>query len=425
MRFAEVPEALDDIKAGRMIVLVDDENRENEGHLVMAGELVTPEGINFMAAYARGWICLALNAETCERLGLPHMVNENQASLGPAFTVTIEARYGVGNGISAADRARTINIASQADSSASDLVRPGHVQPIRAKPGGVLVRTGKTEGSVDLMRLAGLGPAAAICAIMNEDGSMAKLPQLENFCRRHQLRLLSVAQIIAYRRRTEKLIVSLVSVDLPTAAGRFRLHAYSSEHQNEINLALTAGSDLGPGAEPSNRPVLVRVHSECLTGDVFHSFRCDCGEQLQGAMHMVQSEGRGIIIYMRQEGRGIGLGNKLRAYALQEQGLDTVEANARLGFAADLRDYGLGAQMLTDLGVRKLRLITNNPKKIAALSGYGLEVVERVPLTMRPRAENRIYLDTKRTKLGHMLPGDILAECEMVKMGDGGNPLTQ
>ncbi len=409
MQFAEVREAIEELKAGRMIVLVDDENRENEGDLVMAGELATPDGINFMAAHARGWICLALDAESCERLDLPQMVSENQATLGTAFTVTIEARHGVSTGISAADRAHTVNVASMAESSASDLVRPGHVQPIRARPGGVLVRTGQTEGSVDLMRLAGLRPSAVICEIMNEDGSMSRLPQLEEFCRRHNLKLLSVAQIIEYRRRTEKLVKSLVSVDMPTEAGHFRLHAYTTEFQNETHLALTLGDDIRPGAEPSDRPVLTRVHSECLTGDVFHSLRCDCGEQLQAAMRMVQAEGRGIILYMRQEGRGIGLGNKLRAYALQEQGLDTVEANARLGFAADLRDYGLGAQILADLGARKLRLITNNPKKIAGLSGYGLEVAERVPLAMCPHDENRRYLDTKRTKLGHMLPDDIVA----------------
>ncbi len=410
MQFAEVPEALDELRAGRMIVLVDDENRENEGDLVMPGELTTPESVNFMAAHARGWICLALDAESCERLDLPQMVSENQATLGTAFTVTIEARHGVSTGISAADRAHTINTASRADSSAADLVRPGHVQPIRAKPGGVLVRTGQTEGSVDLMRLAGLRPSAVICEIMNEDGTMSRLPQLEEFCGRHKLKLLSVAQIIEYRRRTEKLVKSLVSVDMPTAAGHFRLHAYTSDFQNETHLALTFGDDLRPGAPASEQPVLARVHSECLTGDVFHSLRCDCGEQLQAAMRMVQAEGRGIIVYMRQEGRGIGLGNKLRAYALQEQGLDTVEANVRLGFAADLRDYGLGAQILSDLGARKLRLITNNPKKIAGLSGYGLEIVERVPLAMRPHDENRRYLDTKRTKLGHMLSADIMAE---------------
>lgn len=408
MKFAEVSEALADLRAGKMIVLVDDENRENEGDLVAAAELITPEGVNFMATHARGWICLSLDAESCERLDLPQMVSDNHASLGTAFTVTVEAASGVSTGISAADRAHTMRVAARADSRASDLVRPGHVQPLRARPGGVLARTGQTEGSVDLMRLAGLRPAAVICEIMNEDGSMARLPQLEEFCGRHDMKLLSVAQIIEYRRRTEKLVASVISVDMPTGFGHFRLHGYSAAFQSETHLALTLGDDLYPGAPAAETPVLTRVHSECLTGDVFHSLRCDCGEQLQAAMEMVQREGRGIILYMRQEGRGIGLANKLRAYALQEQGLDTVEANVKLGFPADLRDYGVGAQILADLGARKLRLITNNPKKIAGLSGYGLEVAERVPLAMQAHAENRRYLDAKRTKLGHMLPADIM-----------------
>ncbi len=407
MKFATVPEALEELKAGRMLVLVDDENRENEGDLVAAAELATPETINFMATHGKGWICLTLDAEACERLGLPQMVRENQAPLGTAFTITIEARNGVSTGISAADRAHTINVAARADSTAADLVRPGHVQPIRAKPGGVLVRTGQTEGSVDLMRLAGLRPAGVICEVMAEDGTMARLPALEEFCRKHTIKLLSVAQIIEYRRCTEKLIFCETSVDMPTQHGHFKLHAYRSDIQSETHLALTLGDDIHPGSPLSGKPTLVRVHSECLTGDVFHSLRCDCGEQLQAAMRMVQEAGRGVIVYMRQEGRGIGLDNKLRAYALQEKGLDTVEANNELGFAADLRDYGLGAQILADLGVTKLNLITNNPKKVAGLSGYGLEIVERVPLALPPHDENRRYLDTKRTKLGHILPDDV------------------
>ncbi|MDR2391454.1 MAG: bifunctional 3,4-dihydroxy-2-butanone-4-phosphate synthase/GTP cyclohydrolase II [Planctomycetota bacterium] len=408
MGFAEVPEALADLKAGRMIILVDDENRENEGDLVIAASLVTPEAINFMAAEARGWICLTLDAATCERLDLPQMVCDNQATFGTAFTVTVEAKTGITTGISAADRAHTIRVAVDPSSRASDLVRPGHVQPIRAKPGGVLARTGQTEGSVDLMRLAGLPPAGVICEIMNPDGSMARVPQLEEFSLRHNVKILSVAQIIQYRRQNERLISAVASVDMPTGTGHFRLHAYQAEFQNETHLALVMGDGIFPGASALEDPILTRVHSECLTGDVFHSLRCDCGEQLRTAMRMIQDEGRGILVYMRQEGRGIGLDNKLRAYVLQEQGLDTVEANAKLGFPADLRDYGLGAQILADLGARRLRLITNNPKKITGLSGYGLEVIERVALTMPPHAENRRYLEAKRTKLGHLLPGDVI-----------------
>ncbi len=407
MKFATVPEAIEELRAGRMVILVDDENRENEGDLVVAAELTTPETVNFMASKAKGWICLALDAELCDRLDLPQMVSDNQAPLGTAFTVTIEARTGVTTGISAQDRARTINVAADPNATAADLVRPGHVQPLRARPGGVLVRTGQTEGSVDLMKLAGMRPAAVICEVMNEDGTMSRVPDLEKFCQEHSIKMLSVAQIIEYRRRNERLITHITSVDMPTEHGHFKLHAYHSEMQAETHLALTLGDDLYPGAPASETPVLARVHSECLTGDVFHSLRCDCGEQLQAAMAMVQERGRGVIVYMRQEGRGIGLDNKLRAYALQEKGLDTVEANQELGFAADLRDYGLGAQILADLGVRKLELITNNPKKVAGLSGYGLEICERVPLAMKPHKENCCYLNTKRTKLGHMLPADM------------------
>lgn len=406
MPFATVPEALEDLKAGRMVVLVDDENRENEGDLVAAAELITGDDINFMATHAKGWICLTLDSETCHRLDLPQMVADNQASLSTAFTITIEAAKGVSTGISAADRAHTIRVAASPDSKPEDLVRPGHVQPIRSRPGGVLVRTGQTEGSIDLLTLAGLRPAGVICEIMNDDGTMARVPQLEAFCEKHNIKLLSVAQIIEYRRRTEKLVSCIASVDMPTQYGHFRLHDYRSEIEGESHLALVMGEDLYPGAPASDDTVLARVHSECLTGDVFHSLRCDCGEQLQAAIRMVAEKGRGIVIYMRQEGRGIGLDNKLRAYALQDKGMDTVEANVELGFAPDLRDYGLGAQILTDLGARKLSLMTNNPRKIHGLSGYGIEIVDRVAITMTPHSENKRYLDTKRTKLGHILPTD-------------------
>ncbi len=409
MQFATVPEALEELKAGRMIVLVDDENREHAGALVAAAELTPADTITFMAPEARGWSCLTLDAESCDRLDLPQMVQHNQASLGTAFTVTVEAKAGVSTGISAADRAHTINVAADPNSKATDLVRPGHVQPIRSRPGGVLVRTGQTEGSIDLMTLAGLRPAGVICEIMNEDGTMSRLPELEVFCKKHNMLLLSVAQIIEYRRRTEKLVKHVVTADMPTAHGHFKLYGYKSDYEDEVNVALVMGDDIHPGNQPMDEPVLARVHSECLTGDAFHSLRCDCGEQLAAAMERIKEEGRGVILYMRQEGRGIGLLNKLKAYALQEKGMDTVEANVELGFPADLRDYGLGAQILADLGVRKLRLLTNNPKKIAGLSGYNLEVVERVSIAMEPHNENERYLATKCSKMGHMIPADMFS----------------
>ena len=402
MKFASLETARERLRAGGMIVLVDDEHRENEGDLVAAAEMVTAETVNFMATHGRGWICLALDGEACRRLDLAPMVAENTARFGTAFTVTIEAREGVTTGISAADRAHTMRIAASADARASDLVRPGHVQPIRARPGGVLARAGQTEGSVDLCRLAELRPAGVICEIMNPDGAMARLPDLEKFCALHDLPLCSVAQIIEHRRRTEKLIGHAATARMPTRFGEFLLHAYRAEIGDESHYAL-ATPDLLPGGPGVEEAVLARVHSECLTGDVFHSLRCDCGEQLQSAIEAVAREGRGVVVYMRQEGRGIGLDNKLRAYALQEKGLDTVEANERLGFAADLRDYGLGAQILADLGLRRLRLMTNNPRKLAGLSGHGLEIVERVSIAMPARDQNRAYLDAKRDKMGHLI----------------------
>lgn len=406
MQFAEIDEVLADLRAGKMIVLVDDENRENEGDLVAAGHDVTAQTINFMATEARGWICLTLDGEACKRLHLPQMAVDNEANFGTAFTVTIEAREGVTTGISAEDRARTIRVASDPKATAHDVVRPGHVQPIRAREGGVLVRTGQTEGSIDLMKLAGLPPAGVICEIMNPDGSMARLPELEKFCQKHDMKLCSVAQIIEYRRRKESMVQCVASVNMPTDCGDFKLHCYNCSITGETHLALTLGPIMPGNPEKIERPVLLRVHSECLTGDVFHSCRCDCGQQLHRAMEVIQREGEGVIVYMRQEGRGIGLDNKLRAYALQEKGLNTVEANVALGFAADLRDYGLGAQIIRDLGVRRMRLLTNNPRKIAGLSGYGLEVVERVSIECAPKEANRTYLHTKKTQLGHILESD-------------------
>jgi len=406
MPFSPLPEILEDLRCGRMIVLVDDENRENEGDLVAAAELIAPEAIAFMACHGRGWICLALAGEICDRLDLPQMVAENTSNFGTAFTVTIEAREGITTGISAHDRARTIRLAASPHSRPEDFVRPGHVQPIRAREGGVLVRSGQTEGSVDLCRLAGLQPAAVICEIMKDDGTMARLPDLENFCERHGLRLCSVAQIIAHRRRTEKLVKCIASARLPTDVGEFSLHAYRCTFTGQTHLALTVGK-LQPGSQAIGEPVLLRVHSECLTGDIFHSRRCDCGAQLHEAMRLVQEARQGAIIYMRHhEGRGIGISHKVQAYALQEKGLDTIQANLALGFPPDLRDYGLGAQILADLGVRQIRLLTNNPRKVACLSGYGLEIVERIPIVCGICPENQQYLATKRTKLGHLLPED-------------------
>jgi 3,4-dihydroxy 2-butanone 4-phosphate synthase/GTP cyclohydrolase II len=397
MPIARIEEALEDLRQGKMIILVDDEDRENEGDLTIAAEKVTPEAINFMAKHGRGLICLALSPEIIERLNLPLMVYDNRSPYKTAFTVSIEARTGVTTGISAADRARTILTAVAPDSKPEDLVQPGHVFPLRARRGGVLFRTGQTEGSVDMARLAGLTPAAVICEVMNDDGTMARLPDLEKVAEAHGLKIATVADVIAYRMRTESFVHAVAETVLPTPYGEFKAIGFSNDIDDYEHLALVKG-EIDPDKE-----IMVRVHSECLTGDVFGSYRCDCGEQLRKAMEMIQEEGLGVILYLQQEGRGIGLGNKLKAYALQDKGFDTVEANEKLGFHPDLRDYGVGAQILVALGVKKMRIITNNPKKIVGLEGYGLQVTGRVPIEIEPRPENRRYLLTKCQKLGHLM----------------------
>jgi 3,4-dihydroxy 2-butanone 4-phosphate synthase/GTP cyclohydrolase II len=398
MPVSSIDEALLDIRRGKMVILTDDEDRENEGDLCLAAEKVTPQAVNFMAKHGRGLICLSLLEEKADELQLHPMVSTNTSTFQTAFTVSVEAKRGVTTGISAADRATTILTAIADGAKPEDLVRPGHVFPLRAKKGGVLVRTGQTEGSVDLARLAGLKPAGVICEVMNDDGTMSRMPDLEIFAKKHNLKIITIADLIRYRLHNESLVRRAAVTTLPTAfGGEFTAIAYENDVDAQQHLALVKG-EIHP-----DDAVLVRVHSECLTGDVFGSERCDCGEQLHTAMRIVAKEGQGVIVYMHQEGRGIGLINKMKAYALQDQGVDTVEANTALGFPPDLRDYGLGAQILRDLGVRKIRLMTNNPKKIVGLQGYGLEVVARIPIEVKPGRRNLAYLRTKKTKMGHLL----------------------
>jgi 3,4-dihydroxy 2-butanone 4-phosphate synthase / GTP cyclohydrolase II len=395
--FATIEQAIEDIRQGKMVVVVDDENRENEGDLTMAAQFITPEAINFMAKEGRGLICLSLTPERCDELGLDLMAAKNESAFETAFTISIEARSGVSTGISAADRARTIQVAIDSKSSPRELVQPGHVFPLKAKPGGVLERVGQTEAAVDLARLAGLIPAGVICEIMNDDGTMARVHDLESYCERHDLKMVTVADLVAYRRRHEKLVERVVSTRLPTGFGDFVAVGYRSLVDNKHHVALVKGDVAG------QEDVLVRVHSECLTGDVFHSLRCDCGEQLESALSMIESEGIGVLLYLSQEGRGIGLLNKLRAYKLQEEGFDTVDANLKLGLPADLRDYGIGAQILVDLGLTSIRILTNNPKKISGLAGYGLSVSDQIPIQHLPNPHNEAYLRAKRDRLGHTL----------------------
>jgi 3,4-dihydroxy 2-butanone 4-phosphate synthase/GTP cyclohydrolase II len=395
--FSSIEEAIADIRRGKMVVVCDGEDRENEGDLVMAAQFATPEAVNFMAMHARGLICLALTADRTEELGLDLMAAKNESPLETAFTVTIEAVEGVTTGISAADRARTIQVAIDPEAGPGDLRQPGHVFPLKARGGGVLERTGHTEASVDLARAAGVIPAGVICEIMNEDGTMARVPDLVPYCERHGLKLVTVADLIAYRRRTEKLVERIVSTGLPTKFGEFTAVGYRSLVDDKHHVAMVKGEVSGAD------DVLVRVHSECLTGDVFHSLRCDCGEQLEAALAMIERAGAGVLLYLSQEGRGIGLLNKLRAYRLQEEGLDTVDANLELGLPADLRDYGIGAQILGDLGLSSIRILTNNPKKIIGLEGYGLSVTEQVPIEAVPNPHNEAYLEAKRERMGHAL----------------------
>ncbi|MFZ1956359.1 MAG: bifunctional 3,4-dihydroxy-2-butanone-4-phosphate synthase/GTP cyclohydrolase II [Desulfobacterales bacterium] len=399
MPILEIEKAIEEIKTGRMIILVDDEDRENEGDLCMAAEKVTPEAINFMAKYGRGLICLAMSNAMIDKLDLPMMVDNNTSAFQTGFTVSIEARCGVTTGISAADRARTIHTAVADNAKPSDLVRPGHIFPLRAREGGVMVRVGQTEGSVDLARMAGLKPAGVICEIMDEDGTMARMPALEKFSQEHGIGICTIADLVEYRMKNEAFVHRAAESVIPTQhGGEFRMIAFENDVDQLLHIALVKGQ-----IEPE-KPVMVRVHSECMTGDIFGSLRCDCGDQLHKAMSMIEKEGVGVILYLRQEGRGIGLVNKLKAYELQrKQGLDTVEANRKLGFKADMRDYGLGAQMLVNLGVRKMRLLTNNPKKMIGLEGYGLTILEQIPIEVQPNEYNRCYLECKKLKMGHLL----------------------
>ncbi len=401
MAVSTIDEVIEDIRAGKMVILVDDEDRENEGDLYMAASAVTPEAINFMARHGRGLICLTLSPDLIEKLELPMMVSDNKSPYGTGFTISIEARTGVTTGISAADRARTIEAAVAPDAKPSDIISPGHIFPLRARKGGVLVRLGQTEGSVDISRLAGLTTAGVICEIMKEDGTMARMPDLEKFAEEHDLKICTIADLVAYRLREDVLVHRAAEARIPTDhAGEFKAVVYKNDVDDFEHLALVKG-EIDP-----EKKVLVRVHSECLTGDVFGSSRCDCGDQLHAAMRMIDQEGTGIVLYMRQEGRGIGLVNKLKAYTLQDEGLDTVEANHKLGFKADLRDYGIGAQILRDLGVRKMSLITNNPKKIIGLEGYGIAVVDRFPIEVAASDENKGYLQCKRDRMGHLIEVD-------------------
>jgi len=395
--FSTIEQAIEDIRAGKMVVVCDAEDRENEGDLTMAAQFATPEAINFMAKHGRGLVCLALTGERCDELGLDLMAAKNESGFGTNFTVSVEAREGVSTGISAHDRARTIQVAIDPRTKPQDLVQPGHMFPLKAKPGGVLERTGQTEAAVDLARLAGLNPSGVICEVMNDDGTMARVPDLVHYCERHGLKMITVADLIAYRRKHDKLIERVVETKLPTDYGEFNVVGFRSFVDEKHHIAMVKG-DVDGQAD-----VLVRVHSECLTGDVFHSQRCDCGQQLETALRQIEDEGQGVLLYLAQEGRGIGLLNKLRAYKLQEEGLDTVDANLKLGLPADLRDYGIGAQILVDLGLSTIRLLTNNPRKIVGLEGYGLRVTDQVPIQHTATEHNRDYLRAKKEKLGHLL----------------------